>query len=842
MKDAWFKEHLAGAKSALPFSFTYDGQPSARWLAEWPRQAESKKLDDARTQHTLRWTDPKTGLEVRCVAVDYADSPAVEWTVWFKNTGTADTPILENILALDMANGVAQEAQPRLFYSRGTEARIDDFTLQERALSAGQATELTSCGSRQALPFFNLDLGGRGVIGAVGWTANWKCAIQRSENGASIRLCAGMTRTHLRLHPGEEIRTPRMLLLFWQGDRERAHNLLRRHLVAHHLPKLNGRTVEPPLCDATWGGMKTATHMKTLKFIEDNRLAFDCYWIDAGWYGPDHETEEFQNFHTEDWAYHIGHWRVNRVVHPDGLRPIADRAHELGMKLLLWFSPYLAEVSSPLFKEHPEWILHRNAWGAQGIGMNKTTVNLCSLDIGNPEARRFLLDYISGLIAEHGVDHFRDDCGVPLPPPERDAPDRQGIGEIRAVEGFYAFWDGLLRRHPGMLIDNCGGGGSRIDLETISRSLVLHRTDYNCSPEADPIGFQVGTHGLSHWVPLVGGGTPARPGDTYNFRSAWCGGLPFSLFHCCGFGTAATEPAADHPVAWHRKMLADYRRVRPYLTGDFYPLTPGTPSRQEWCAWQMDRPDLGEGFVMAFRRDHCKAAVQTYRLHGLDPAAMYEVTDFDIDGSTSLTTGKELMDKGLTVEIPDRPFEKMPPDDSLGIALPEEGVAFGPFTREAGVPPAEALRRRPAELALGGVRARGRTFAFRDRVMDLGSLLKADGEVAFVYLPFTALDNGRAVFGFGADWWYEAYLDGVVISETLSNGASGNVTNPPTVRDHVVMVDLQRGEHLLVLRFVRGSDSALLAVGGGLRDLKDPRFTAPGSAALVYRRVNKETT
>jgi hypothetical protein len=26
--------------------------------------------------------------------VDYADYPAVEWTVWFKNTGTANTPIL----------------------------------------------------------------------------------------------------------------------------------------------------------------------------------------------------------------------------------------------------------------------------------------------------------------------------------------------------------------------------------------------------------------------------------------------------------------------------------------------------------------------------------------------------------------------------------------------------------------------------------------------------------------------------------------------------------------------------------------------------------------------------
>lgn len=78
--------------------------------------------------------------------------------------------------------------------------------------------------------------------------------------------------------------------------------------------------------------------------------------------------------------------------------------------------------------------------------------------------------------------------------------------------------------------------------------------------------------------------------------------------------------------------------------------------------------------------------------------------------------------------------------------------------------------------------------------------------------PFTAPESGRAIFRFGADSWYEAYLDGDVISETFSNG-SGNVTYPPTVRDHVVVVDLPRGEHLLAVRFMRGQASALLAVG-----------------------------
>ena len=64
--------------------------------------------------------------------------------------------------------------------------------------------------------------------------------------------------------------------------------------------------------------------------------------------------------------------------------------------------------------------------------------------------------------------------------------------------------------------------------------------------------------------------------------------------------------------------------------------------------------------VQAFRRGG--ESVQRHRLSGLDQDARYEVTDFDMEGSTKvsggsagLTTGKELMEKGRAVEIKDKP-------------------------------------------------------------------------------------------------------------------------------------------------------------------------------------------
>ena len=66
-------------------------------------RAGLRKLDEHRTERTSVWTDPATGLQVRCVGIEYDDFPTVEWTVHFKNTGANDTPILSDIQAVDLA-------------------------------------------------------------------------------------------------------------------------------------------------------------------------------------------------------------------------------------------------------------------------------------------------------------------------------------------------------------------------------------------------------------------------------------------------------------------------------------------------------------------------------------------------------------------------------------------------------------------------------------------------------------------------------------------------------------------------------------------------------------------
>ncbi len=236
--------------------------------------------------------------------------------------------------------------------------------------------------------------------------------------------------------------------------------------------------------------------------------------------------------------------------------------------------------------------------------------------------------------------------------PEDTDPNRVGMTQIRYIQGSYDFWDGLLKNHPALLIDNCAEGGRKIDVETISRSIVLWRSDCQASGDFDPVSSQGFNYGLLPWVPLCGAVAPVKKLTVYSFRSAYCPALLIGW--PMGNVTSVKERWAHVDLALLRKMLKEYVAVRPYLFGDFYPLTPYSIDSKHWIAWQFDRPDLAEGMVQAFRRPDCSASAETFTLHGLDPTATYEVRDLD-DNRVRRVTGKTLVTTGLDVSIAGQP-------------------------------------------------------------------------------------------------------------------------------------------------------------------------------------------
>src|SRR5271157_681683 len=665
--NAWLKEHLLNDQAQPPFSFAYDRQSSGALLKAWQRKTETRQLDTVRTEHIVRWTDPKTGFQVRLEALEFSNSPVVEWTAYFRNGGKLDAPILEYVQALDVSFSVKGEGIPTILYSKGCGV-MDTYALQKKPLNQLESFQISSeSGGKtgETIPFFDIQTAGRGLIGALGWPGTWAINFSRPTEGA-IAVSAGMGATHLSLHSGEEIRTPEVLLLPWDGDDIDAHNVLRRHILRYHTPQYDGKPVVLPVSFTAWGGMKTSTSLRLIDQITRENIGFENFWMDAGWYGTDRPVEEFQVFGREDWFLHAGNWRVNRVPHPaGGLRPISDAAHAKGMKFLLWFEPERAVVGTPLTIEHPEWFIGEVTTHFEG-STERPLVKFRMFDFGNPAARQYMIDSISELIDQQGIDIYRQDCNFALAPfwTQADTVDRQGITQIRYADGLLKFWDGLRQRHPQLILDIVQRG----DLETISRAVDLSRADYPVSPDADPLGNQLSTLGLSYWRPHYGTLLQIQPRNTYHFRSGFAPGLGFALFNVAGTkDQIGSFIPPDFPFDWLRRSEEQLKRVRPYYYGDYYPLLPCSSNADcttgsghehsaafEWAAWQFNRPEEGDGMVQALRQDESNDLTRDMRLRGLDPTATYEVIDLDA-GPPSTISGRDLMEKGLHVEIAGKP-------------------------------------------------------------------------------------------------------------------------------------------------------------------------------------------
>ena len=289
-------------------------------------------------------------------------------------------------------------------------------------------------------------------------------------------------------------------------------------------------------------------------------------------------------------------------------------------------------VGTWLAKNHPEWL-----FGGQKAG---TDLNL--LNLGNPDARRWLTDHIDKLITEQGIDLYRQDFnwGALQFWRAHDSPDRQGMNENLHVQGYLAYWDELLRRHPGMLIDSCASGGRRNDLETMRRAVPLLRSDYQGSPET-AVGNQGHTYGISSWIPFYGSGVNTN--DKYTARSYFMPSLMVSV---------DARGQVDWPAV--RRIYDDCRKVAPYMLGDYYPLTPYSLDNSLWIAWQFDSPEEGEGVVQAFRRAQSPYESLCVRLRGLEPNAVYTLTNFDVAGTAAMT-GRELLEKGISIVMKDQP-------------------------------------------------------------------------------------------------------------------------------------------------------------------------------------------
>jgi alpha-galactosidase len=630
----------ASFSEKFPFSFVYGGRNSVEFLKGWKSEVQDEKVDSTRRRRVLTLNDPETGLEVRAIATIYTDTAGVDWTLYFTNKGSKDTPIIEQVKAVDVSITIGESHDlPVLQRIHGGGGAVDDWMPFDETLVSGNKIEFAPTAGRSSFgntPWFNLRWDGGGVITAIGWTGQWKASLENS-NGV-CRIQAGMQNLHTKLLPGETIRSPRIMQLYWIGsDEQRSFNLFRHTMLAHIVPRVDGKPITPPIVhlSTAFYEMDKGTEADTLSHLTAIKdLGFEYFWVDA-YYGKD----DFPTVGNYVFPLLRG---FNLQRYPNGMKPIGDAVRQAGMKFLMWFEYERICPGTLMATEHPDWVVlpEGGGWGMFNLAV--------------PEAREHITKYLSASIREYGISWLRVDNAVFYEglwaQLDKNHPDRQGISEIRYVEGHYRLWDDLLKEFPYLAIDNCSAGGHRVDLETCSRSIPLWRTDGTIGPLQNKdfnqaaLQNQVMTAGLSRYVPFSASG---QMGATpYLFRSGFNGGISF----------CEDVRPGDYPRDMLKKAIAEGKRIRKYYFGKFYPLTEVTLDPAAWCVTQYHRTQENDGMIMAFRRPQSQQTEFTLSgLREIDPKAQYKVTRYQSYEPlpAKMMSGEELIHSNAEInEIP----------------------------------------------------------------------------------------------------------------------------------------------------------------------------------------------
>lgn len=445
----------------------------------------------------------------------------------------------------------------------------------------------------------------------------------------------GVARAMIGIHPegfswtlkkGETFQTPEAVLVYsgeGLGKMSRTFHRLYRKRLARGYWRDRVRPVVINNWEATFMNF---TEEKILKFAETARqLGVEMMVLDDGWFG-----------HRDDDTSSLGDWYPDLKKLPQGIRGLAEKIENMGMKFGLWIEPEMVNKDSRLYEEHPDWVI-RVPYREACHGRNQFV-----LDFSKEEVVDYIGDQISGILRNAPVSYIKWDMNRSISEAFSQGRKAEEQGKLfhRHILGVYRLYERLTSEFPEVLFESCASGGARFD-----PGMLYYAPQCWTSDNTDAVERLRIQYGTSFVYPLSSMGCHvSETPNQQTFRNT-----PLSTraetayFGCFGY-EMDLDTLTEEEKEEVKEQIQYYKRIRKLIMeGTFYRLI--SPFEGDEAAWIVVSEDKRHALAGYYRmRQPANAPLKRLTLKGLDPDVRYQIRETGLEAY-----GDELMRAGMAI-------------------------------------------------------------------------------------------------------------------------------------------------------------------------------------------------
>ncbi len=475
--------------------------------------------------------------------------------------------------------------------------------------------------------------------GALAWSGSFRISVGQ-DNLGRVRLMGGYNPYDFSwtLKPGETLETPIFYAGYSNAGMGGASRTFHEFEIGHILPGGVDKKPRPVVYnsweatafDVTEAGQEALAQKAA-------RIGVERFVVDDGWFGARNSDKAG-----------LGDWTVNRTKFPNGMKPLIDKVHSLGMDFGLWVEPEMVNVDSDLYRAHPDWVLNFPG-RPRTEGRNQLVLNLARKDV-----RDHLLGVLDTLVSENDIAFLKWDYNrnwTEAGWPEVPVQDQQRV-YVDYVRNLYHILSELRRRHPKLEIEGCSGGGGRVDLGILGLTDEVWPSD-NTDP-ADRLMIQDGftqaypAAVMMAWVTDSPNWANTRTTSLdYRFLSSMQGGL--------GIG-ANLDKWQQEDFTTAAKWVAAYKTIRQTVQrGQLYRIDPPSNDNASSATMYVSQ-DSRQGIMFQMLHSSMwRDNPAPNHPQGLDPTATYSVSILGggalPDGVPTRASGAYWMEHGLRAPL-----------------------------------------------------------------------------------------------------------------------------------------------------------------------------------------------